>query len=249
MYENHECSYEYHVLCAQLSGGGGPVIVRNMSRLMQSVHPARAGELSTDDVQRQHCRVAAAHRFLKNATYHDVDGVSAAFVLGGVDTTGPHLYAIGQDGSSSKGPFAALGSGSMAALSVLESEYQDGISEEAAMDLVCLAIAAGIDNDLGSGSNIGLCIIRKHTVEYHRSYRQLQLQQPQRTARMPPSSGGGTTDVIKRVRQTRTTAAATSVVRRSVVRPALRTAALQTASTQSQVGGVRLRIDDSIELL
>eukprot|EP00611_Tribonema_gayanum_P010813 TRINITY_DN2092_c0_g1_i6.p1 TRINITY_DN2092_c0_g1~~TRINITY_DN2092_c0_g1_i6.p1 ORF type:complete len:329 (+),score=62.14 TRINITY_DN2092_c0_g1_i6:69-1055(+) len=211
------------------------------TRLMQSVHPACAGELCTDDVQRQHCRVAAAHRFLKNATYHDVDKVLAAFVLGGVDTTGPHLYAIDQDGSSSKGPFAALGSGSMAALSVLESEYQDGISEEAAMDLVCLAIAAGIDNDLGSGSNIDLCIIRKNAVEYHRSYQ--QLQQPQRTARTA-DTGGGRTDIMIRVRQTRATAAATSLARRNIVYPAL-----QTASVPSQVGDVRVRIDDSIELL
>eukprot|EP00611_Tribonema_gayanum_P010811 TRINITY_DN2092_c0_g1_i1.p1 TRINITY_DN2092_c0_g1~~TRINITY_DN2092_c0_g1_i1.p1 ORF type:complete len:110 (+),score=31.12 TRINITY_DN2092_c0_g1_i1:3735-4064(+) len=109
------------------------------------------------------------------------------------------------------------------------------------MDLVCLAIAAGIDNDLGSGSNIDLCIIRKNAVEYHRSYQ--QLQQPQRTARTA-DTGGGRTDIMIRVRQTRATAAATSLARRNIVYPAL-----QTASVPSQVGDVRVRIDDSIELL
>jgi 20S proteasome alpha/beta subunit len=47
--------------------------------------------------------------------------LQAAFVLGGVDATGAHLYALHPHGSSDEGPFAALGSGSMAALSVLES--------------------------------------------------------------------------------------------------------------------------------
>lgn len=39
-----------------------------------------------------------------------------------------------------------------------------------AMKLVRDAIAAGIFNDLGSGSNIDLCIITKDKVEYIRPY-------------------------------------------------------------------------------
>lgn len=39
-----------------------------------------------------------------------------------------------------------------------------------AMKLVRDAIAAGIFNDLGSGSNVDLCIITKDKVEYIRPY-------------------------------------------------------------------------------
>lgn len=38
------------------------------------------------------------------------------------------------------------------------------------MDLVANAIKAGIFNDLGSGSNVDLCIITKDGAEYLRNY-------------------------------------------------------------------------------
>jgi 20S proteasome alpha/beta subunit len=48
--------------------------------------------------------------------------LQAALVLGGVDSTGQaHLYSIQPHGSSDKGMYTALGSGSLSAMSVLES--------------------------------------------------------------------------------------------------------------------------------
>lgn len=44
------------------------------------------------------------------------------------------------------------------------------MGEEEAKKLVRDAIAAGVFNDLGSGSNIDLCVIRKGSVEYLRGY-------------------------------------------------------------------------------
>ena len=41
---------------------------------------------------------------------------------------------------------------------------------EDAMKLVCDAIRAGIFNDLGSGSNVDLCIITKDKVDYLRPF-------------------------------------------------------------------------------
>jgi 20S proteasome subunit beta 2 len=54
-----------------------------------------------------------------------------------------------------------MGSGSLAAMSVFESEYQDDLTKEQAMEMVCNAIEAGIFNDLGSGSNVDLLVIEK----------------------------------------------------------------------------------------
>lgn len=47
--------------------------------------------------------------------------------------------------------------------------HRAGLGEEGAKQLVIEAIAAGIDNDLGSGSNIDLCIMSAgRGLEHHR---------------------------------------------------------------------------------
>lgn len=50
--------------------------------------------------------------------------ISAALVLGGVDSTGPHLYSIYPHGSTDKLPYVTMGSGSLAAMAVFESRYE-----------------------------------------------------------------------------------------------------------------------------
>jgi len=62
-----------------------------------------------------------------------------------------------------------MGSGSLAAMAVFESRYKVDMTREEAMQLVREAICAGIFNDLGSGSNVDLCVITKGNVEYLRS--------------------------------------------------------------------------------
>ena len=68
-------------------------------------------------------------------------------------------------------PYSALGSGGLAATGVLEARYPtDGkLRLEEAIDLVKDAIRAGISNDLGSGSQVDLCVIRKEGVQYNRA--------------------------------------------------------------------------------
>ena len=50
------------------------------------------------------------------------------------------------------------------------SRWQPDMNEEDGKKVVRDAIAAGIFNDLGSGSNVDLCIIRKNSTEYLRNY-------------------------------------------------------------------------------
>jgi len=52
-----------------------------------------------------------------------------------------------------------LGSGSLAAMGVLESEFKVGMEKEAAMDLVCRAVLGGVWNDLGSGGSVDLVVM------------------------------------------------------------------------------------------
>jgi 20S proteasome subunit beta 2 len=97
--------------------------------------------------------------------------VSAALILGGVDATGAHLYSVHPHGSTQRLPYTTMGSGSLAAMAVFESRYEEDMDEQAAVMLVRDAIRAGIFNDLGSGSNVDVTVIRNDgTTGKFRSY-------------------------------------------------------------------------------
>ncbi|KAM4696626.1 proteasome subunit beta type-7 [Rhinophrynus dorsalis] len=115
-------------------------------------------------------RVATANRMLKQMLFRYQGYIGAALVLGGVDCTGPHLYSIYPHGSTDKLPYVTMGSGSLAAMAVFEDRYKPDLEEEEAKQLVRDAISSGIFNDLGSGSNIDLCVITKNKVDYIRPH-------------------------------------------------------------------------------
>ncbi|XP_078127976.1 proteasome subunit beta type-7 isoform X1 [Sander vitreus] len=115
-------------------------------------------------------RVATANRMLKQMLFRYQGYIGAALVLGGVDCNGPHLYSIYPHGSTDKLPYVTMGSGSLAAMAVFEDRYKPDMEEEEAKQLVRDAIAAGIFNDLGSGSNIDLSVITKGKVDYIRPH-------------------------------------------------------------------------------
>lgn len=115
--------------------------------------------------------VVAATTLLKQKLFRYQGQISAALVLGGVDLTGPTIYSIHPHGSVDKLPYTSMGSGSLAAMAVFESRYKPDMTEEEGKKLVRDAIAGGVFNDLGSGSNIDLCVIRKNkTVDYLRNH-------------------------------------------------------------------------------
>jgi len=61
-----------------------------------------------------------------------------------------------------------MGSGSLAAMSILETNFREGMTQAEAEALVVKAIEAGVYHDLGSGSNVDVCAIKKGKVEYKR---------------------------------------------------------------------------------
>ncbi|VDL60168.1 unnamed protein product [Hymenolepis diminuta] len=115
-------------------------------------------------------RVIAALRLIKQHLFKYQGHVGAACILGGVDNFGPHLYGIAPHGSSDKLPYTAMGSGCLAALSVLETNYRPNMNREEAMELVGQAILAGVFNDLYSGTGVNLCVITNKGSEYLRHY-------------------------------------------------------------------------------
>uniref|UniRef100_A0A6B2E411 Proteasome subunit beta n=1 Tax=Phlebotomus kandelakii TaxID=1109342 RepID=A0A6B2E411_9DIPT len=143
--------------------------------------------------------VVAAKSMLKQMLFRYQGYISAALVLGGVDASGPHIYSIYPHGSTDELPYATMGSGSLAAMAVFEARWRPDLPEEEGKKLVRDAIAAGVFNDLGSGSNVDLCVIRRDSTQYLRTYEEAN-EKGQRSLsyKAPP----GTTKVIKeRLRQ------------------------------------------------
>lgn len=71
------------------------------------------------------CKVIQAATRIRHYLFPYQGYISAALILGGVDSNGPQLYNIYPHGSGNELPFATMGSGSLAAMSMLETEYRD----------------------------------------------------------------------------------------------------------------------------
>lgn len=116
-------------------------------------------------------RVVTVVKRLSKMLYQYQGHIGCHLVLGGVDLTGPHLYQISAHGNTDKLPYACMGSGMLAAMSVLEMRYEEGMSVEQGKELIADAISAGVFNDLGSGGNIDVCVITAEGAKHTRAYR------------------------------------------------------------------------------
>lgn len=114
--------------------------------------------------------VSHCERLICDYLYGYSGQIGAALVLGGIDSNGIFLYSIHPNGYSTQLNFTALGSGSLAAIAVVESGYRKDMEREDAIKLGVEAVKAGILNDLYSGSNVDLCIIDLDGVQHKRSY-------------------------------------------------------------------------------
>lgn len=66
-------------------------------------------------------------------------------------------------------PYATMGSGSLQAMTIIESKYKDNMTREEAVALVTEAISAGIYHDLGSGSHVDFCVLSKGKTDMFRN--------------------------------------------------------------------------------
>ena len=82
---------------------------------------------------------------------------------------GLYLFTVYPHGSSDALPYAAMGSGSLT-FSALETGYTEKLTMESAKVLVVRSILAGIQNDLGSGSSVDLCVITSTGTTYLRNH-------------------------------------------------------------------------------
>eukprot|EP01098_Paradermamoeba_levis_P001530 TRINITY_DN117_c0_g1_i1.p1 TRINITY_DN117_c0_g1~~TRINITY_DN117_c0_g1_i1.p1 ORF type:complete len:305 (-),score=122.16 TRINITY_DN117_c0_g1_i1:31-864(-) len=115
-------------------------------------------------------RVVTALTMLKRMLFRYQGHISAALVLGGVDITGPSLYTVYPHGSTDRLPYVTMGSGSLAAMAIMEAHYKPGLEKEEAVKLMVASISAGVFNDLGSGGNVDIVVLTKDGKEVRRNF-------------------------------------------------------------------------------
>lgn len=116
-------------------------------------------------------RVITALTMLKQHLFRYQGHLGAYLIVAGIDPTGAHLMSVQAHGSTDIGEYLSLGSGSLAAMAVLETNWKEDMTKEEAMKLCANAIEAGIWNDLGSGSNVDLCVMELgKDAQLHRNY-------------------------------------------------------------------------------
>ncbi|KAJ9641737.1 uncharacterized protein PV06_03761 [Exophiala oligosperma] len=106
-------------------------------------------------------RVVTVMTLLKQHLFRYQGHIGAYLVVAGVDPTGVGLFTVHAHGSTDKLPYVTMGSGSLAAMSVFESTWKKNLTKDEAVKICSEAIMAGIFNDLGSGSNVDVCVIEK----------------------------------------------------------------------------------------
>ncbi|KAH3672390.1 hypothetical protein WICMUC_004226 [Wickerhamomyces mucosus] len=140
-------------------------------------------------------RVVTALTQLKQHLFKYQGHIGAYLIVAGVDPTGAHLFSVQAHGSTDVGYYQSLGSGSLAAMAVLESQWKLDITREDAIKLASDAIEAGIWNDLGSGSNVDICVMEVgKDAQLYRNYLTPNVrEQKQRSYKFPR----GTTAILK----------------------------------------------------
>ena len=107
---------------------------------------------------------------LKQHLFRYQGHIGAYLVVAGVDPTGVGLFTVHAHGSTDKLPYVTMGSGSLAAMSVFETQWKQKMTRDEAVKLASDAIQAGIFNDLGSGSNVDVCVITAEKTTLMRNY-------------------------------------------------------------------------------
>jgi 20S proteasome subunit beta 2 len=107
---------------------------------------------------------------LKQHLFRYQGHIGAYLVVAGCDPTGAHLFTVHAHGSTDKLPYVTMGSGSLAAMSVFETQWRRAMTRDEAVKLCADAILAGIFNDLGSGSNVDVCVITPEKATLLRNY-------------------------------------------------------------------------------
>jgi len=99
-----------------------------------------------------------ASNILFQARYYPL-GVQA--LIGGVDSTGGHIFALDPLGSMMEEKFVSTGSGSPVAYGVLESEWHDDMTVKDSIPVLVRAISSAMKRDSASGDSFDVVTITR----------------------------------------------------------------------------------------
>lgn len=172
-------------------GGGGGVGNRFSGNAISRRHANNTGDenyYEDDEKELPSASVMSMLHHIRTELGRTRGDLGANILVGGYDYN-LHcalLAAVHPHGSMDVVNYSALGSGGLAAMGVLESNYPKvqcwggggregehseriGITVEEGIKLAIDAVRAGIENDLGSGSQIDVCVIRREGAFFQRA--------------------------------------------------------------------------------
>jgi len=104
--------------------------------------------------------VNAAARVLANLLFSArLAPLVTQVLVGGVDDTGPHIYAIDPFGSVTEEKCVATGSGSPIAYGVLEDKFREDAEINELKPVVVRAVNSAMKRDIASGDSFDVVII------------------------------------------------------------------------------------------
>jgi len=116
--------------------------------------------------------VSAAARLVANLFFsYRLFPLIAQIIIGGIDSSGPHLFSIDPFGSITEEKYVATGSGSPVAYGVLEEKFKEDMALGEALPIVTQALRSAMKRDVATGDNLDIVIIDKN------GYRELSVEE------------------------------------------------------------------------
>jgi len=107
--------------------------------------------------------IKSASRLLSNLLFSSrYYPLIAQIVVGGIDSSGPHVFSLAPLGSLVEEKRVATGSGSPMAYGVLEDKYQEGMPTAEMLPVVVHAVKAAMKRNTASGDSFDLAIIDRN---------------------------------------------------------------------------------------
>jgi proteasome beta subunit len=104
--------------------------------------------------------VSSAARLVANLLFSSrYVPLATQVLIGGVDTTGAHVFNLDPYGSLTEEKFVSTGSGSPIAYGVLEDKYKEDMPIEELLPTIVKAVNAAMKRDIASGNSYNITVI------------------------------------------------------------------------------------------
>lgn len=108
--------------------------------------------------------VSAASHLIANVVFSNWEAgapIPIQLLIGGIDSTGPHVFHLDPFGGVTEEKCVSTGSGSPYAYGVLETQYREDMDVKATLPLVVKAVNAAMRRDTYSGDNYDVAVITR----------------------------------------------------------------------------------------